>query len=80
MSRPVLTEDNAAACRRSAANARLQKYDYAAAALVPFLVTLADRVRRGVATAEDVDRIILEATTFQRILPGDVPAYPVETP
>lgn len=80
MSRPVLTEDNAAAHRRAVAQDRLQRYDYAAAALVPFLVAMADRVRLGVATAEDVDRIILEATTFQRILPGDVPAYPVETP
>lgn len=75
-----MTEDAALAHRRAAANQRLQAYDYAVAALVPYLVALAGRMAKGEVTEDDLIRVEREVEVLRRCLSPGVPAYPVETP
>lgn len=75
-----MTEDAALAHRRAADNQRLQRYDYAAAALIPYLVALAGRIARGEVTGDDLTRVEREVEVLRRCLSPGVPAYPVETP
>jgi hypothetical protein len=73
--RPVLPPDAAQAHRLAADAQRLQRYDHNAAALVPFLTTLAARIDAGTATPEDAARLVREADLLRRTLPADLPVY-----
>ena len=74
--RPLLPTDAARDLSRQVAAQRLAAYDAQAAALVPFLRALADRL----GATPDADRLRREAHLLSLRLPPDLPLYPEPTP